>query len=83
DVEEQASLSAARPDGVDLVFFDGGGAHRSGATSLRDALVALRKVAAVVVRALAEEGMRVTGPSVARGGGRATSRRPPASTSKS
>jgi processive 1,2-diacylglycerol beta-glucosyltransferase len=27
---------------VDLVFFDGGGAHRSGATSLRDALVALR-----------------------------------------
>jgi hypothetical protein len=41
-VEEQAPLSAARPGGVDLVFFDGGGAHRSGATSLRDALVARR-----------------------------------------
>jgi glycosyltransferase involved in cell wall biosynthesis len=40
-VEEQAPLST-RPRGVDLVFFDGGGAHRSGATSLRDALVALQ-----------------------------------------
>jgi processive 1,2-diacylglycerol beta-glucosyltransferase len=41
-VEEQAPLSVDRPRGVDLVFFDGGGAHRSGATSLRDALLALQ-----------------------------------------
>jgi processive 1,2-diacylglycerol beta-glucosyltransferase len=41
-VEKKAPLKGARPGGVDLVFFDGGGAHRSGATSLRDALVALR-----------------------------------------
>ncbi len=37
-MEEPAVLSDARPRGVDIVFFDGGGAHRSGATSLRDAL---------------------------------------------
>jgi hypothetical protein len=41
-VEEEAPLRVGRPRGVDLVFFDGGGAHRSGATSLRDALVALQ-----------------------------------------
>jgi hypothetical protein len=41
-VEARAPLSDARPRGVDLVFFDGGGAHRSGATALRDALVALQ-----------------------------------------
>jgi hypothetical protein len=39
-VEKEALLNDARPRGVDIVFFDGGGAHRSGATSLRDALVA-------------------------------------------
>jgi hypothetical protein len=33
-------LSGARERGVDLVFFDGGGAHRSAATALRDALAA-------------------------------------------
>jgi processive 1,2-diacylglycerol beta-glucosyltransferase len=37
-VEEPSLLN--RPRGVDLLFFDGGGAHRSGATSLRDALLA-------------------------------------------
>jgi hypothetical protein len=41
-VEEEAPLTGARRGGVDLVFFDGGGAHRSGATSLRDALVAMQ-----------------------------------------
>lgn len=30
----------SRPRGVDLIFLDGGGAHRSAATSLRDALLA-------------------------------------------
>lgn len=34
-------MSAPRPRGVDLVFFDGGGAHRSAATSVRDALAEL------------------------------------------
>ena len=40
-MEASTPLSGARPRGVDLVFFDGGGAHRSGATSLGDALAEL------------------------------------------
>jgi len=40
-VESTSALNGVRPRGVDLVFFDGGGAHRSGATSVRDALAAL------------------------------------------
>jgi hypothetical protein len=39
-VEAKAPLSGTRARGVDLVFFDGGGAHRSAATSVRDALAA-------------------------------------------
>ncbi|HEY1693494.1 MAG TPA: glycosyltransferase [Polyangiaceae bacterium] len=41
-MEETPPLNGPRPRGVDLVFFDGGGAHRSGATSLRDALLAVQ-----------------------------------------
>jgi processive 1,2-diacylglycerol beta-glucosyltransferase len=37
-VETETPLNVVRPGGVDLVFFDGGGAHRSAATSLKDAL---------------------------------------------
>ncbi len=40
-MEKPPVLTGARPRGVDLVFFDGGRAHRSGATSVRDALVGL------------------------------------------
>jgi hypothetical protein len=40
-VESASDVNGVRARGVDLVFFDGGGAHRSGATSVRDALAAL------------------------------------------
>jgi hypothetical protein len=40
-VEASAPVNGPRLRGVDLVFFDGGGAHRSGATSLADALADL------------------------------------------